>query len=158
MTSILERKYDAQVKSLEGLDATITAIRTRAIALITAAALILSFAAGLGVVNSDPSRGKVTSGWVAVGLSVSIAVLALAVLWIVVPCRWRIPQARYFGMGEPDESDADASDESLRRALNRLVDDFNHNHGKVRRRAMILVVAVVSLIAEIGIILYVSTA
>jgi hypothetical protein len=53
----LELAYNAAEKWLTMQDATLTSVRTRANTLLATAALFTSFSAGIGLINTDPSKG-----------------------------------------------------------------------------------------------------
>ena len=53
----LELAYDPGVQHLAAQTASIESLRTRANNLLGATALCASFAAGVGLINTDPSKG-----------------------------------------------------------------------------------------------------
>jgi hypothetical protein len=82
----LELAYDAAEEILKGQDATLGNTRTRASNLLTVAALLTSFSAGLGLIVTDPAKGAVLSAlaaWLLLGVLVVMGALVLFVLWPV---------------------------------------------------------------------------
>lgn len=82
----LKLAYDAGIKALSQQDATLGNLRNRATGLLSAAALVTSFSTGLGLINTDPTKGDVLPNWGALLLLtilVAIGILSMAVLWPV---------------------------------------------------------------------------
>ncbi len=78
--------YDAAKDVLQSQDVTLGNVRTRASTVLTVAALLTSFAAGLGLINVDSRNGAVFpagGAWVLLGVLVAMAALVLYVLWPV---------------------------------------------------------------------------
>lgn len=76
--------YDAAREALKVQDGTLSNIRTRANNVLAAAALLTSFSAGIGLVNTDPNKGQVLSPagvGVLLACVIVIGISALAVLW-----------------------------------------------------------------------------
>ena len=76
--------YEAARDLLKVQDTTLANIRTRASSLLTFAALITSFSAGLGFINTDRTRGAVLSpvgAWVLLAVLAGIGGFVMYVLW-----------------------------------------------------------------------------
>ncbi len=82
----LQLIYDAGAKTLAQQDTTLGNLRNRTTALFTAAGLATSFAAGIGLINTNPAQGRVFpnwAAWVLLGLLAVIGLLSIYVLWPV---------------------------------------------------------------------------
>src|ERR1700722_3746323 len=80
----LQIAYDAGAKFLAQQDTTVSNLRNRTTALLSSAAVATSFAAGLGLINTDPTKGAVFPHWAAyamLGLLIGIGSLSLFILW-----------------------------------------------------------------------------
>jgi hypothetical protein len=80
----LQLAYDAGVKALAQQDTTLSNLRNRTTALLTTAGLATSFAAGIGLINTNQSEGTVFPTWAAytlLALLVVIGALSIFVLW-----------------------------------------------------------------------------
>ena len=81
---VLELAYSAVTAALKEQDGTLSSLRNRATALLSAAAVGTSFAAAVGLLNLDPARGSVFpawSGWLLLVLIVLIGISVMMVLW-----------------------------------------------------------------------------
>lgn len=98
----LELAYNAAEKKLSMQDATLSSVRTRANTLLATAALFTSFSAGVGLISTDPSKGRVfppIAGAVLLVMVVALGVCVLVVIWpakgwVFVPSASKI-MARY---------------------------------------------------------------
>src|SRR5215208_3361777 len=82
----LELAYDAALQALSQQDVSLGNLRNRATGLLSAAALVTSFAAGLGLLNTDPEKGEVFPVWAGVTLLcilIVIGALTMKILWPV---------------------------------------------------------------------------
>jgi len=82
----LELAYDAAKDALKSQDGTFGNIRTRANNILSVAALMTSFSAGLGLIKTDSSKGAALSpvaAWLLLGTHAAIGALSLFVLWPV---------------------------------------------------------------------------
>ncbi len=80
--------YEAAKAVLSGQDTTLGNTRTRANNLLATAALLTSFAAGIGLLNPDPKKGvtfPALEAWLLLGVLVALAALVLYVLWTIDP-------------------------------------------------------------------------
>ena len=76
--------YDEARNALREQDATLSNIRNRATAVLSAAAVGTSFATAVGLLNTDPKRGATLPEWASWGLLVAVVFIssgALTVLW-----------------------------------------------------------------------------
>ncbi|MFJ7016522.1 hypothetical protein [Streptomyces albogriseolus] len=87
-------------------------MRTRASGLLVLAALVTSFSTGLGLINTDASKGRTIPAWevgVLVSLFVLIGFFSMAVVWPARFCFGPSPQEitrwRKFGLSERDIRD-----------------------------------------------------
>ena len=78
--------YDEARTALREQDATLSNVRNRATALLAAAAVGTSFAATVGLLNTDPGRGQVVptwAGWALLLLVILVGAGVMVVLWPV---------------------------------------------------------------------------
>jgi hypothetical protein len=75
--------YEAAQKTLEMQDTTLGNLRTRANNLLATAALFTTFAAGVGLIKTDPTKGQALAAWKALVLLGLLAVLGLCVLRVL---------------------------------------------------------------------------
>lgn len=80
----LELAYDAAEKMLALQDSTLANVRTRANNLLAATAVFISFAAGVGMINTDPKKGlllPVIAGLVLLTIVIAVGVNVLMIMW-----------------------------------------------------------------------------
>jgi hypothetical protein len=83
---VLELAYEAAKEALKMLDGTLGSTRTRAVSVLTVTALLTSFSAGIGFINTDRTKGPVLqtwSTWLLLGILLLMGALVLFVLWPV---------------------------------------------------------------------------
>ncbi|MFH8902559.1 hypothetical protein ACH4HG_40215 [Streptomyces coeruleorubidus] len=165
MPTVIERVYEAEMKTLGSVDAALTGIRTRAVALLTIAALILTFSSGVGIVSSDSTNVNAIPDWASKTLVIIVAAMALIVLWIIMPCRWAVGvRATDFGYHELsneqkqkliEEDDAEQRKDLERRlalALANLTPYVNANESKIKKRAWWLWVCALLFVCELAVL------
>ncbi|MFF0092664.1 hypothetical protein ACFYSF_22260 [Streptomyces canus] len=99
---LLDLAYDAAKSRLASQTAAFEGFRTRASGILAVAALVTSFSAGLGLVNTDSAKGPVLPSWapwVLLGILLVVGVLAFAILlptrkWVHGPSAGAILQLR----------------------------------------------------------------
>ncbi|HKP42111.1 hypothetical protein [Mycobacterium sp.] len=82
----LELAYDAAEKRLTLQDTTLSNVRTRANNLLAATAVFISFATGIGMINTDPKKGillPVLAGLVLLAIVIAVGVNVLMIMWPV---------------------------------------------------------------------------
>ncbi len=92
----LELAYDAAEKMLTLQESTLANVRSRANNLLAATAVFISFAAGIGVINTDPKKGlllPVIVGLVLLAIVISVGVSVLMIMWPA-PKWCYVPSAR----------------------------------------------------------------
>lgn len=150
--------YEATKEILKAQDNTLGNTRTRASGILNVAALLTSFSAGLGLIETDPSKGPVlhpATAWMLLIVLVGIGSLVLFVLW---PAKaWHLgpdPSAML------DKRAAGESEISIRESSTRaMIVGLAHNRTKLKPRQRAFRLAIVLLIAEVGIlILAIATA
>jgi hypothetical protein len=148
----LELAYEAAQQKLSVQDATLGNVRTRANNLLAAAALFTSFAAGVGLIKTNPGHSAMFSRYVAMALLVVVALLGLSALsviwpakgWVFVPSASKIMQM--YDSGE-DET-------SIRQfVIAAMIDGGNANSVKLKRKQDAFRVAAALLLAEIVLLL-----
>jgi hypothetical protein len=77
--------YDEARAALREQDATLANVRNRATALLAAAAVGTSFSASAGLLNTDPSRGRVFPLWAAWALLVAVVLISMGVIAVIWP-------------------------------------------------------------------------
>ena len=78
--------YDAGVRILDAQDNTLGNIRTRSAAVLSVGAAVTTLAAAVGLLNVDPTKGRVLpvgAAWTALGVTVMLAALSMYILWPV---------------------------------------------------------------------------
>jgi hypothetical protein len=147
---VLELAYNAVTAALKEQDGTLSGLRNRATALLSAAAVGTSFAAAVGLLNLDPARGAVFpawSGWTLLVLIVLIGASVMTILWPIPG--WNFgpdPQALLSKEGE--------SVDDVRRAATRaLALACKSNSKALRLRMTAYRVGVAVLLVEIVVLL-----
>jgi hypothetical protein len=114
---VLELAYNAATAALREQDATLTSLRNRGTALLSAAAVGTTFAAAVGLLNVDPGRGPVFPLWSGWMLLVLIAVIGVSVMTVLWPASgWSFgPDAEAFLKNEGSDID------DVRRAVTRAL-------------------------------------
>lgn len=82
----LQVEYEAAADTLKMQSATLDSLRSRATNVLSTAALLTSFSAGIGLLNLDPDRGATFPPAAAIGLlavTIAIGVLVTRVHWSV---------------------------------------------------------------------------
>jgi hypothetical protein len=144
----LELAYDAVVKRLAQQDTTLGNLRTRATALLSTAALVTSFSATLGLINTDPNKGPLLPRWAALallGLLVVIAVCSVLIYWPVPGWGFGPSGAKIMERMELGQ-DVDAV---RRYVTNELVAARDGNENTITRRARAYQWGVVALVVEV---------
>lgn len=81
---VLQLAFDSAKQRLTQQDTTLTALRNRATGLLAASSVGTSVAAAVGLLNLDPTRGRVYplwAGWSIVGLVLAIGLCVVVVIW-----------------------------------------------------------------------------
>lgn len=123
--------YDEARAALREQDATLANVRNRATGLLAAAAVGTSFAAGVGLLNTDPARGAtfpLWAGWTMFGLITSIGVGVSIVLWPVTRWSFGPHPAALLRHASHD------ADDTLRRATEAMIVAMASNDRLLTRR------------------------
>ena len=83
-----EIAYESAKSALELQQTSLNNIRNRTVSLLAAAALFISFAAALGVLNTDPNRGKTTPLWITITLLAVLLLVLILVIEVLRPAPW----------------------------------------------------------------------
>jgi len=149
----LEMAYDAAKDSLKRQDATFTNIRTRSNGLLTVAALVTSFAAGLGLMNTDQNKGAVVpaaGAWALLGILAVIGALVMFVLW---PVQW------HFGPGAAEiysRRKAGEAEDAIREFIvEKMLDGITDNNAALLRRGHAYRLSVMLLFIEVVVLVIV---
>lgn len=149
----LKLAYDAAVNELTREDTTLGNLRNRSNAVLTIAALITSFAAGIGFIQIDPSKANTFPSWAAIALLVILGVIVALNVVVMWPIDFAFgPNARAFlrVCENPAEGPID------RKMVEQLVECAGTNTRKINSRVKLFQVAVFLLGAEVAIILAAS--
>jgi hypothetical protein len=146
---VVELAYDAAMAALQQQDGTLGNLRNRATALLSAAALATTFSAGVGLFNSDESRGTPLPDWgqwSLLGLLLATATLCIAVMW---------PVTMTFG-ADPRlilDRGADDINQVRRYVIEAAVRGQANNQTALMRKFQLYRIAVVTFTAETGVLL-----
>ena len=145
--------YDAAVNELTREDTTLGNLRNRSSSVLTIAALITSFAAGIGFIQTDPTKGITFPNWAAIALLATLAVIVALNIVIMWPIDFAFgPKASAFlrECEDPAEGPID------RQMVKRLIESASDNSTKINSRVKLFQVAVFLLGTEVTIILAAS--
>lgn len=81
---VLQLAFDSAKQKLTQQDATLAALRNRATGLLAASSVGTSVAAAVGLLNLDPTRGRVYpiwAGWTMVALVLAVGICVVIVIW-----------------------------------------------------------------------------
>lgn len=108
----LQLEYEAAADTLKMQSATLDSLRSRATNVLSTAALLTSFSAGIGLLNLDPKRGATFPLTAAIGLlavTIGIGILVTRVHWPVTfhhgPSASRMQELRLAGKSESQVRD-----------------------------------------------------
>ncbi|HEX8080144.1 MAG TPA: hypothetical protein VF557_08045 [Jatrophihabitans sp.] len=143
--------YDAVVTHLGQQDVTLGNLRNRATAVLSAAALVTSFSAGVGLINTDQDKGSVFPTWGAVTLLAVVVGIGLLTMGIIWPVKgWVYGGAASVILAETARGrDIDTI---LRDAATSLASGVVSNAKVIDRRSQYFRVAVVLFVAEIAVL------
>jgi hypothetical protein len=144
----LELAYDAVVKRLAQQDATLGDLRTRATALLSTAALVTSFSATLGLINTDPNKGSLLPKWVAFVLLGLLVIIAVSAVFI----HWPVPGWSFGPSGSKimERTELGQDVDAVRRYVtNELIAARERNENKITRRARAYQWGVLALVVEV---------
>lgn len=150
---IIRLAYDEARAALREQDATLANVRNRATGLLAAAAVGTSFAASVGLLNTDPGRGATFPGWAGWTLFALVTVIGVGVLVVLWPvARWGYGPQPATLLGHAS-ADADAT---LRQATEAMIVAIASNDRLLTRRmttyritAGVLMVEILTLIAAL---------
>jgi hypothetical protein len=137
--------YDEARAALREQDLTLGSVRNRATALLAAAAVGTSFAASVGLLNTDPSRGEVFpvwAGWAMLVLVTSVGAGVMVILW---PSGWKYGPRP----GKLLDSVGRDPDAVLRAATEAMIAAFESNNRQLRKRINVHRAAVTVLMAQV---------
>lgn len=147
----LELAYDAAEKKLAMQDATLGHIRMRANNLLATAALFTSFSAGVGLINTDRSKGPVLSpcaGAVLLAVVILLGLSALVAIWPVKEWHF-VPSAKII----MDKIDAQETEDAIRRFVaDGMVQGAVKNQTQLKRKQNAFHVAAVLLAVEVALL------
>src|SRR5262245_41071797 len=128
-------------------DTTLGNVRTRANTLLATAALFTSFSAGVGLINTDPSKGKVLSPCAGAALLIIVILLGICVFYVAWPAkRWHfVPSASII----MEKYRAGETEEAIRTYVtDKMIKGGNENQPKLDRRQKAFHAAIFLLVIE----------
>ena len=144
----LRLAYDAGVQALAQQDLTLNGLRTRTTGLLSAAAIVTSFSAGLGLLRTDPEAGPVFPHWAAFSLLAILVVIGVSSLVVA----WPVPR---FSFG-PDSDvilEKTSAGEGMESILSTIAKELGearaHNAGAINLRLLFYRVGLGLLVAEV---------
>ncbi|MDX3712600.1 hypothetical protein PV733_27380 [Streptomyces europaeiscabiei] len=145
---LLELAYEAAKGRLASQTSALEGFRTRASGILAVAALVTSFSAGLGLINTGSAKGAVLpewAPWTLLGILLVMGALAFTILlptrsWVHGPSAGKLMELR-----ENMESEKDAKVF----VVNAMVEAQKENSAYLTRRAWAYRAAVLLLLAEI---------
>lgn len=153
----LELAYNAAQTKLAMQDTTLGNIRTRANTLLASAALFTSFSAGAGLLNTKPDQGSVVSSYAGTSLLVILVLLGACVIYVDWPAtNWAfVPSASIIMEKYRD----DETEEAIRVFVtDAMIEGGKKNQPKLDRRQNAFRAAVVLLVAEVALLLWLRIA
>lgn len=153
----LELAYNAAQTKLAMQDTTLGNIRTRANTLLASAALFTSFSAGAGLLNTNPDQGSVVSSYAGTSLLVILVLLGACVIYVDWPAtNWAfVPSASIIMEKYRD----DETEEAIRVFVtDAMIEGGKKNQPKLDRRQNAFRAAVVLLVAEVALLLWLRIA
>ncbi len=143
--------FDAAVARLQQQDTTLGNLRTRASNLLVTAALLTSFAAGVGLISADATKGQTLPGWAAVALVAILMLVGTVVLIIHWPfSRWAFgasSQKIMTRIAAGDDIDAIRT-----YVVGELIQARNENDERLHRCSWLYRIAVALLVLEVAIL------
>jgi hypothetical protein len=153
----LEMAYEAANQRLSLQDTTLTSTRTRANNLLATTALFVSFSTGVGLINTDPSRGPIFPTYAAIVLLVLVVALGACVLYVAWPTKnWSYtPSAKKILV----RVDADDDEASIRRYVtDEMISGAERNQAQLAPRQNAYRGAVILLVLEVALLLAILAA
>ncbi|WP_374023220.1 hypothetical protein [Mycobacterium sp. HNNTM2301] len=150
----LELAYDAAQKKLAMQDTTLGNVRTRANTLLATAALFTSFSAGIGLLNNDPTKGAVFPSCASVALLIIVVLLGGCVFYVVwTATGWHfVPSASII----MENIRANKTEDQIRTLItDAMIQGGKENQPKLDRRQLAFRVAVILLVAEVALLVWV---
>ncbi|MFC5267951.1 hypothetical protein ACFPJ1_38050 [Kribbella qitaiheensis] len=153
----MELAYEAAKQTLAHQDSTLTNIRNRVTALFTAAALAVSFTAGVGLISGDGRVGKQYPVWAGLLLFVVLVLMSAAVLIVHWPSKgW------HFGPSSSvirEKCDAGWTELEVRRhVLDAMIVGCQENRPKLKFRQQAFRAVILLLSFEVLLIMVAITA
>lgn len=147
---VVRLAYDEARAALREQDATLGNVRNRATGLLGAAAVGTSFAAGVGLLNTDPGRGPVFPAWGGWGLLLLVVLVGAGVMVVLWPApHWQFgPNARRL----LDSAGGDV-DKVFAAATTAMIAASASNDRQLRLRMNAYRAAVVMLTAEVALLI-----
>lgn len=145
---MVDLAYEAAKDKLASQTSAFESLRTRAAAVLSVAALVTSFSAGLGLVDADPARGRLLpqwAQWALLGILLAIGLCAFIVLlptrqWLHCPSA-RIILERWEEGGDTKDVKVDVTDA--------MVEAQGSNSAELGRRSRTYRMAVLLLLAQV---------
>jgi hypothetical protein len=147
---IVKLAYEAATKYLAQQDTSLGNLRNRATWLITAAGILASLAANLGLLNTDSAKGPVPPFGFVIALLIAVGLIGLVVVLVVRPAKgWTFGPAARALLEEAGRDETTVRTEATRS----LIASIAKNNREYEQRSAILSIGFGLLIVEILIIL-----
>ncbi|MGK5112741.1 MULTISPECIES: hypothetical protein [unclassified Geodermatophilus] len=146
---VAQLAYGEARAALREQDATLANLRNRATALLAAAAVGTSFAAAVGLLNTDPDRGRVFplwAGWTLLVLVVLVGAGVMVVLWPAPGWKFGPSPDKLLGSVGTDLGGV------LRAATTAMIAAVGSNDGLLKRRMDAYRVSVIMLMAQVALL------
>ncbi|MFE9800827.1 hypothetical protein ACFYP6_18485 [Streptomyces goshikiensis] len=139
--------YDTAVDLLKTQTATLDTLRTRAAGLLSVAALVTTFASGVGLLNADPSKGATLARWAPWSLFGVLFSIGCLVIFVLFPQGWGFGPApnRIWELLHGGEE----LSEIRRYVTEKMLETVGNNDRKIRWRANAYRLATFGLLAEV---------
>jgi hypothetical protein len=150
----LELAYDAGERKLAMQDNSLNNVRTRANNLLATAALFTSFSAGVGLINTDRSKGAVLSPGAGTALLIVIILLGLSVLYVLWPVRkWKFVSNASKILTMYNEGQDETS--IRKNVITRQIQGGNYNKVMLYRKELAFRLAAVLLMCEVALLVWI---
>ncbi|WP_405365588.1 hypothetical protein [Kitasatospora sp. NBC_00039] len=151
---MIETAYEAAEQALKMQSERMNGMRNRASGLLASAAIVASFSAGLGIINTDPKKGHIAPIWeigLLLGILACVAGCILAVLW---------PSRFYYGPSAQEIlrlEKFDLSDDDIRTYITeKMIWAHGENQDFIGVRANYFRMAIILTFLEVAVIVIAS--
>ncbi|MFF5968284.1 hypothetical protein ACFY64_32080 [Streptomyces collinus] len=148
---LLDLAYEAATNRLASQTAAFEGFRTRASGILAIAALVTSFSAGLGLVNTDPTKGPVLPWWAPWALLLILLLVGAFAFLILMPTKKWV-HGPSPGVVLQVRERVETPEEGKLAMVQLLIEDRERNSEELKRRALFYRIAVLLLLVEIAVL------